>query len=98
MSSKNTSLPSCVEGVSGKDEICEVWKRHIERLLNCIQYDGLRNLSFDAEYSDGIEVTMSEVTKAVQALGVNKAASFGGPCDSDQTVLAGVSRSTFYNH
>ena len=24
--------------------------------------------------------------------------SFGGPCDSDQMVLAGVSRSTFYNY
>ena len=65
MSSKNTSLPSCVEGVSGKDEIFEVWKRHFERLLNCIQDDGLWNLSFDTEYSHGIVVTMSEVTKAV---------------------------------
>ena len=56
-----------------------------ERLLNRIQYDlsfdteySDRDLSFDTEYSDGIVVTMSEVTKAVQTLGVNKAAGLDG--------------------
>ena len=37
-SSKNTSLPSCVEGVSGKDEIlCDVWKRHFEGAMSMVR-------------------------------------------------------------
>ena len=69
MTSKRTSLPSSIEGVSG---ISELWKSHFGRLLNVIQDDGLCDISCDTGYSDDIHVGTNEVVLAVQALGANK--------------------------
>ena len=37
MNSSNTSLSSCVGGVSGKEEIADLWRQHFEKLFDCIQ-------------------------------------------------------------
>ena len=55
MTSKSTSLPSSIEGVSGKHSISELWKSHFGRLLNVIQDDGLCDISCDTAYSDDIQ-------------------------------------------
>ena len=78
MTSKNTSLPSSIEGVNGKHAISELWKSHFGRLLNVIQDDGLCDISCDTEYSDDIHVSTNEVVLAVQALGANKASGLDG--------------------
>ena len=75
MTSKSTSLPSSIEGVSG---ISELWKSHFGRLLNVIQDDGLCDISCDTGYSDDIHVDTNEVVLAVQALGANKASGLDG--------------------
>ena len=68
MTSKSTSLPSSIEGVSGKHAISELWKSHFGRLLNVIQEDdGLCDISCDTGYSDDIHVGTNEVVLAVQA-------------------------------
>ena len=37
MSGHNNTLPSCVEGVSGKGRIVEhAWRLHFEHLFNCV--------------------------------------------------------------
>ena len=68
MTSKSTSLPSSIEGVSGKHAVSELWKSHFGRLLNVIQDDGLCDISCDTTYSDDIHVSTNEVVLAVQAL------------------------------
>ena len=78
MTSKNTSLPSSIEGVTGKHAISELWKSHFGRLLNVIQDAGLCDISCDTEYSDYIHVSTNEVVLAVQALGANKASGLDG--------------------
>ena len=78
MTSKSTSLPSSIEGVSGKHAISELWKSHFGRLLNVIQDDGLCDISCDTGYSDDIHVGTNEVVLAAQALGANKASGFDG--------------------
>ena len=78
MTSKITSLPSSIEGVSGKHAISELWKSHFGRLLNVIQDDGLCDISCDTGYSDDIHVSANEVVLAVQALGVNKTSGLDG--------------------
>ena len=72
------SLPSSIEGVSGKHAISELWKSHFGRLLNVIQDDGLCGMSCDTGYSDDIHVSTNEVVLAVQALGANKAPGLDG--------------------
>ena len=78
MTSKSTSLPSSIEGVSGKHAISELWKSHFRRLLNVIQDDGLCDISCDTGYSGDIHVSTREVVMAVQALGANKASGLDG--------------------
>ena len=78
MTSKSTSLPSSIEGVSGKHAISELWKSHFGRLLNVIQDDGVCDISCDTGYSDDIHVGTNEVVLAVQALGANKASGLDG--------------------
>ena len=78
MTSKSTSLPSSIEGVSGKHAVSELWKSHFGRLLNVIQDDGLCDISCDTTYSDDIHVSTNEVVLAVQALCANKASGLDG--------------------
>ena len=78
MTSKSTSLPSSMEGVTGKHAISVLWKSHFGRLLNVIQDDGLCDISCDTVYSDDIHVSTNEVVLAVQALGANKASGLDG--------------------
>ena len=78
MTSKSTSLPSSIEGVSRKHAISELWKSHFGRLLNVIQDYGLCDISCDTGYSDDIPVGTNEVVLAVQALGANKASGLDG--------------------
>ena len=35
----NTSLPCTIEGVSGADNIAELWRRHYSALFNCVKSD-----------------------------------------------------------
>ena len=78
MTSKSTSLPSSIEGVSGKHAVSELWKSHFGRLLNVIQDDDLCDISCDTTYSDDIHVSTNEVVLAVQALCANKASGLDG--------------------
>ena len=78
MTSKSISLPSSIEGVSGKHAISELWKSHFGRRLNVVQDDGLCDMSCDTGYSDDIHVSTNEVVLAVQALGANKASGLDG--------------------
>ena len=75
---KNLSLPSYIEGVTGKRNVCNVWKNHFERILNCIQDEGIRDFHADSVYSDDIVVNQNDVAQAIQALSVNKAAGLDG--------------------
>ena len=43
MNGNHKSLPSCVGGVSGKDDIADVWREHFDKLFNCIQDDDVNN-------------------------------------------------------
>ena len=74
MSGKSNTLPSCVEGVSGKGRIVEQWRLHFENLFFLERND----MSFNAEYNDDIVVTTEEVVRAVQKLDTGKSSGLDG--------------------
>ena len=78
MSGHNNTLPSCVEGVSGKGRIVEQWRLHFENLFNCVQDLERNDMSFNAEYNDDIVVTTEEVVTAVQKLDTGKSSGLDG--------------------
>ena len=80
MSGHNNTLPSCVEGVSGKGRIVVLWRLHFENLFNCVQDLERNDMSFNAEYNDDIVglVTTEEVVTAVQKLDTGKSSGLDG--------------------
>ena len=66
MNDNHTSLPSCVGGVSGKDDIADVWREHFDKLFNCIQDADVNTRMINAEYSADIIVTFDEVAMAIR--------------------------------
>ena len=71
MNRSNTVLPCTVEGVSGTDNIAELWRKHYSGLFNCIQSDHfkLENIHDDTP----VNITTKEVYEAIMQLSDNKA-------------------------
>ena len=60
------TLPNCIDGVTGANNICELWKNHFHPLLNCIQDDDA--LRVDAIYSSEMIITVDEIEVAISQL------------------------------
>ena len=78
MNGNHKSLPSCVGGVSGKDDIADVWREHFDKLFNCIQDDDVNTRMINAEYSADIIVTYDEVAMAIRKLTTGKSSGLDG--------------------
>ena len=61
------TLPNCIDGVTGANNICELWKNHFHQLLNCIQDDDA--LHVDVIYSSEMIITVDEIEVAISQLG-----------------------------
>ena len=64
------TLPNCIDGVTGANNICELWKNHFHQLLNCIQDDDA--LHVDVIYSSEMIITVDEIEVAISQLEKNK--------------------------
>ena len=60
------TLPNCIDGVTGANNICELWKNHFHQLLNCIQNDDA--LHVDVIYSSEMIITVDEIEVAISQL------------------------------
>ena len=80
MNGNHKSLPSCVGGVSGKDDktIADVWREHFDKLFNYIQDDDVNTRMINAEYSADIIVTFDEVAMAIRKLSAGKSSGLDG--------------------
>ena len=70
--------PESVGGVSGKDDIADVWLEHFDKLFNCIQDDDVNTRMITAEYSADIIVTADEVVIAIRKLSTGKSSGLDG--------------------
>ena len=66
-----TSLPCSVDGISGKDNIVNMWKSHFHDIFNC-----LRNSRHDAdisvEFTNDMHVSVNDIESAIVKLDNNK--------------------------
>ena len=71
MNNCKTSLPSSIDGVSGSDEISQLWQKRYTELFNCVK----SNLFMveNVDFNDDVIVTHGEVYDAVLKLSDNKA-------------------------
>ena len=66
-----TPLPSNIDGVSGPEEISQLWRQHYSELLNCVKSDLF--IVDNVEFSSDVIVTPAEVHEAMIKLKDNKA-------------------------
>ena len=73
MNSSRIPLPSCIDGISGVENIAEMWREHYSSLFNSVQLvNGVRyDYDLRSEYND-VLVTSQEVEKAIRELDCNK--------------------------
>ena len=64
------TLPNCIDGVTGANNICELWNNHFHQLLNCIQDDDA--LHVDVIYSSEMIITVDEIEVAISQLEKNQ--------------------------
>ncbi|XDV38077.1 hypothetical protein PO909_007559 [Leuciscus waleckii] len=75
MNAAKVPLPFSVEGVTGPDNVVELWRKHYSDLFNCVES---KNFSIGDVSPDNVSVTIEEVTKAIRKL------SMGKSCGLDQ--------------
>ena len=71
LNSCKSSLPSTVEGVSGEDNIAELWRKHFSSLFNCLQYEPY--VVDSVTHDESITILTHEVHEAIQKLPNSKA-------------------------
>ena len=70
LNSNNVDLPCNMEGVSGGDNIAELWREHYSQAFNCVKSDPYK---FDTINCSATGITAIEVRKAIEQLKDNKA-------------------------
>ena len=72
MNNCKVPLPNCIDGISGADNITELWRSRFCNLLNCIQDDDIHTLPVDVAFSEDIYVTITDIESAIGQLDKNK--------------------------
>ena len=67
MNNSRTPLPTNINGVVGEEQIADLWKDHYENLFNSVKSD-IGQVQFSVLYEDSIEVTCSEIQRAIHRL------------------------------
>ena len=66
MNNSKLSLPNVIDGVTGSNNIVNMWKSHYEDLCNCLAKDTTTNgLCQNLEYDLDVEVSHPEVINAI---------------------------------
>ena len=81
MNNSKLSLPNVIGGVTGSNNIVNMWKSHYEDLFNCLAKDTKTDgLCQNVEYDLDVEVSHPEVINAIQELSDNKSCGLDGTC------------------
>ena len=76
--SSKMPTPNCIDGVTGANDIVELWKDRFQRLLNCIQDENIEELPVDVSYSSDIHVTVADIESDIGHLDNNKSCGLDG--------------------
>ena len=79
MTASNTPLPTCIDGISGADNIAQMWRDHYSDIFNSANQsiDVVYNVDESTDFGD-VAVPSEEVERAVRELVVNKSCGIDG--------------------
>ena len=79
MNNSKLSLPNVIDGVTGSNNIVNMWKSHYEDLFNCLAKDtNTKGLCQNVAYDLDVEVSHSEVINSIKELSDNKSCGLDG--------------------
>ena len=79
MNNSKLSLPNVIDGVTGSNNIVNMWKSHYEDSFNCLTKDTTTNgLCQNVEYDLDVEMSHPEVINAIKELSDNKSCGLDG--------------------
>ena len=79
MNNSNLSLPNVVDGITGSNNIVNMWKAHYEDLFNCIKKDkNVNDFCKTVDYEMDMEVSHSDIIQAIQDLKDSKSCGLDG--------------------
>ena len=78
MNARNTPLPTCIDGISGADNIAQMWRDHYYDIFNSVNQpiDVVYTVDESTNFGD-VVVPSEEVDRAVRELVVNKFCGIG---------------------
>ena len=71
MNCAKATLPCSVDGVSGANNIVEMWRKHFQDLFNCLSNNG-NDVNVSVEFSHDMIVSSYDVARAIMKLDTNK--------------------------
>ena len=79
MNMSNTPLPTCIDGISGADNIAQTWRDHYSDIFNSVNQsiDVVYNVDESTDF-EGTTTSPEEVERAVRELVVNKSCGIDG--------------------
>ena len=79
MNASNTPLPTCINGISGADNIAQMWRDHYSDIFNSVNQtiDVVYNVDESTDHGD-VVVSSEEVERAVLELVGNTSCGIDG--------------------
>ena len=77
INSSKSSLPCSIEGVTGNQNIAEMWKNHFVDLFNCLK-KSTTPMSYNVEFTNDMLVTGHEIARAIVKLDDKKSCGLDG--------------------
>ena len=69
MNNSNLSLPNVVDGITGSNNVVNMWKSHYEDLFNCLKKDkNVNDFCKTVDYEVDMELSRSDIIQAIQDL------------------------------
>ena len=79
MNNSNLSLPNVVDGITGSNNIVNMWKSHYGDLFNCLTKDkNVNDFCKTVDYEVDMEVSHSDIIQAIQDLKDSKSCGLDG--------------------
>ena len=79
MNNSKLYLPNVIDGVTGSNNIVNMWKSHYEDLFNCLAKDtNTKGLCQNVAYGLDVEVSHSEVINFIKEFSDNKSCGLDG--------------------
>ena len=90
MNNSNMSLPNVVDGITGSNNIVNMWKSHYADLFNCLKkYKHVNDVCKTVDYEVDMEVSHSDSIQVIQDLKDSKGCGLDGIMQSILNIAVG---------